>query len=304
MLLPFTAVILSILFFGKAVAFFTAILALIAVDYFYVGEPSGLEFSLVYIVEGTIFIFLGFLISRIMEQREKAEQDLVRLKDEFLFMTAHDLRAPFSNVTLILEKYNKLTRKISLEEIMKDMKNIQGSMQQALALTDRLTTLAQSQNPYLQKNKVSLNIVLTKVLQKWRTSIEKKDIRIEYLETEYIYVLGDQIVIEEILDNLIGNAVKYNVRGGKITIRYKTYPHVITISISDTGMGIHKDNLKKIFLPYFRGEHSGYKSGSGLGLYIVKKLTERLGGSITADSSIGHGSTFYLTLLRAFPNDS
>jgi signal transduction histidine kinase len=102
------------------------------------------------------------------------------------------------------------------------------------------------------------------------------------------------------MSNLIDNAIKYNVKNGSVTVRIGRLPDqpFLQVSIEDTGVGIPQEAMDKLFTKFFRADNviKFQTEGTGLGLYITKNIIKRHGGSISAESTIGRGSKFTLTL--------
>jgi signal transduction histidine kinase len=116
--------------------------------------------------------------------------------------------------------------------------------------------------------------------------------------------LGDWTVIRKITDNLLSNAVKYT-KEGSVSLKVG-WKKSLVIEVCDTGIGIEKEYLKKVFKPFERGVQDIYRetSGSGLGLAIVKELTDAMGGKITCESEVGKGSVFKVVLPQSVHTDS
>ena len=109
---------------------------------------------------------------------------------------------------------------------------------------------------------------------------------------------ADQALLHQAIYNLVDNAIKFTDAGGKVAVSIKTKPGEIAWVVQDTGIGISPLDLPRIFEPFFRpgGSRSGQHKGSGLGLTIVKSIAERHGGRVKAESQLGKGSTFTLTI--------
>lgn len=125
-------------------------------------------------------------------------------------------------------------------------------------------------------------------------SIDKK--RIE----QKIYMAVDYDFLHEIVDNLVGNAIKYTPTGGQISVAVRGDGDKVLISVSDTGIGIPADDIAHIFQKFYRVDNSQTRQigGTGLGLYLVKQRVEALGGRVWVKSEYGKGSTFYVSLPR------
>lgn len=115
-----------------------------------------------------------------------------------------------------------------------------------------------------------------------------------------VYAMVDVDFLQEILSNLIGNAIKYTPDGGAIWVNVRGDGDNVLINVTDTGMGISPDNLTHIFQKFYRVDNSQTRTigGTGLGLYIVKERVEAMGGRVWAESAFGEGSTFYVSLPR------
>jgi signal transduction histidine kinase len=117
-----------------------------------------------------------------------------------------------------------------------------------------------------------------------------------------VCVHADLERLQQVLINIVGNAVKYTNPGGAIEIRCDVAEKAVAIEVSDTGCGIPDDMLESVFQPYVRLRAMGgtaAPSGTGLGLAISRDLVRLMGGTLTAQSRLGAGSTFILTLPRA-----
>lgn len=115
-----------------------------------------------------------------------------------------------------------------------------------------------------------------------------------------VYMAVDYDFLHEILDNLVGNAIKYTPEGGEIWVNARGDGDKVLINVTDTGIGISPDDINHIFQKFYRVDNSQTRQigGTGLGLYLVKQRVEALGGRVWAESSFGDGSTFFVSLPR------
>jgi len=116
-------------------------------------------------------------------------------------------------------------------------------------------------------------------------------------------VWADAEALDQILDNLVDNAIKYTPEGGRITVRRQARGDHLCLEVEDTGIGIPERDLPRIFERFYRVDkaRSREMGGTGLGLSIVKHLAQAMRGTVRADSSLGHGTTFTICLPRAEP---
>ena len=117
---------------------------------------------------------------------------------------------------------------------------------------------------------------------------------------QIVYASLDLSFLREIMDNLIGNAVKYTPEGGHIWVNVRGDGDKVLINVTDSGIGISADDLNHIFQKFYRVDNSATRSigGTGLGLYLVKQRVEAMGGRVWAESVFGEGSTFYVSFPR------
>jgi signal transduction histidine kinase len=131
--------------------------------------------------------------------------------------------------------------------------------------------------------------------------IQSKEIEFILDIPEKLLVYMDKNFIERVLVNLINNAIKFTPQGGKITVKCKKEKEKAIVSVSDTGCGIEKENLDKIFQEFFRVDNPVNRTlrGSGLGLSLVRRIIDTHREKIWVESEVGKGTTFYFTLKLA-----
>ena len=147
--------------------------------------------------------------------------------------------------------------------------------------------------------KINLTDEIENVIKNNQIILEKNKINIVNKIKNPIYVKADKVRIEEVLNNLITNSIKYTLNDkGKIVINSVKKNKMVTVSFKDSGIGMDSKQQKKIFDEYYKIDNSRHKlDSSGLGLTITKKIIQKHGGKIWVESKgIGKGSTFYFTL--------
>ena len=142
---------------------------------------------------------------------------------------------------------------------------------------------------------------LTKLVSELNGTAMENNVSLTLLNQEdhsNLRVLGDEIKLNQVIVNLVENAIKYNIKGGRVTISYRDLGDTVEISVSDTGRGIAKEHIPRIFERFYRVDKQRSRSvgGTGLGLAIVKHIVEAHGSSINVESRLNEGSRFSFRL--------
>jgi GAF domain-containing protein len=226
-------------------------------------------------------------------------QALDRRQQEFVQNVSHELRTPLT----FIKGYAELMLEEEMGKLSEPQRNsLQIVAQRADAMThliNNLLSLQQVEMESLRPTRVSLAEVATTVLESAEAAATKGGIvlRAEIPET-LPPVLADRNCLEQVFDNILGNAIKFSPDGGKITVCIREEGEYLRVAVSDTGIGIASDQLERIFERFYQvnGSPSRRFGGSGLGLALVKKTIEAHGGKVWAESQLGQGSTFFFTL--------
>jgi signal transduction histidine kinase len=242
-------------------------------------------------------------------QRELAKKNaelaqLNQLKNQFLGMAAHDLRNPLH----IIGSYSELLRedisRLNPQEVNEFLRSIYDLSQYMAHLVDELLSVSviESGQLSLELELIDLNALLQRNITRNRLLAASKQIEIN-LETEPVPLLMlDAAKIEQVLDNLIGNAMKYSFLGGQIQVRLHLEGPEVVLSVQDQGPGIAPDEIDKLFKPFgrARSKSTGGERSTGLGLVIVKRIVEGHHGRIWLESELGKGSIFLVALPLIF----
>lgn len=233
----------------------------------------------------------------------KAElEQAIATKSEFFSRVSHELRTPLNGIL----GFAQLLEMSELAPIhKKGVNQILKSGKQLVSLVNEVLELSK---PDTNEFTVSLEpiylngiILETAAISQPFANENNITIETENLKEENIYALADYQKLTQVLLNIINNAIKYNKKGGLVTIKAtKIKNQKIRISITDTGEGIPTEEFSKLFMPFMRiGTEISEMEGTGLGLAVSKKLTEAMKGTIGAESEVGKGSTFWIELLEA-----
>jgi PAS domain S-box-containing protein len=228
------------------------------------------------------------------------ERELEQLKDEFFSIVSHELRTPlfsiqgFTQILLEEENLDRATQKEFLMTIQR----------QALMLSDMVNNLLdlskfEAGQPDFQKVPLVLSDVIHQTMLKLQGFAHHQEVELVMEAAEGLPIIqGDLQRLEQVFTNLVGNAIKFSGAGQKICIRAVVDQDTILVQVKDKGIGIPAEDLERIFSRYYQVHNRGRQTarGSGLGLYIAKKIIEGHGGRIWAESEVGQGSTFSFTL--------
>jgi signal transduction histidine kinase len=233
------------------------------------------------------------------DARARAEE-ANRAKSEFLAMMSHDLRTPLNAIGGYSELIALGVRGPVTEAQLADLERIRRNQRHLLTLVNDVLSFAR-----LETGEIPLSIQkhqLDPIVRPLRAVIEPlaaaRGIRYEYNGCEGgVEVKADSERLEQILINLLGNAVKFTPDGGAVTMSCRTGNGAAFVDVTDTGIGIPPNKLTDIFDPFVQVDaNRGKRDGVGLGLAISRKLARAMGGDISVESAEGKGSTFTVTL--------
>ena len=231
---------------------------------------------------------------------ERAREEADRVKAEFFALVSHDLRTPLTSI----KGYSELLRNADadtpqeLQDRFLDV--ITRSTVRLERLVDDLLFVAQIESGgfTVEKNAVDLNKLLADCVEAAKPNAHEKDIELTLDAEQVTDCSGDNHRLAQLVDNLISNAVKYTPEGGYVKTRLHRADHRATIEIQDSGIGIPTTEHGLVFDRFFRASTAtrGEFAGVGLGLTIVKAITEAHGGRVEIESEEGEGTTFRVEL--------
>ncbi|MDA3815830.1 MAG: PAS domain-containing sensor histidine kinase [Prolixibacteraceae bacterium] len=219
-------------------------------------------------------------------------------KDRFFSIIAHDLRNPFNNILGFTEILNDNDTNINDEEKKEITKQLFLSASNTYELLENLLEWSRTQSNRItfKSQQVDLENICQEVIDS--LIYNSKNIKIKYLPTEKIELVVDSNMFKTILRNIISNAIKFSHKNGLINIDALKNSEKVTITISDNGIGIEKENLSKLFdlTQKLSTIGTAQEKGTGLGLIICKEFVEKHGGEIWVESEVGNGSDFKFTI--------
>jgi PAS domain S-box-containing protein len=241
---------------------------------------------------------------------EKSKNDLSELnaqKDKLFSILSHDLRSPFSSILgfcdILIREHDQLT----IEESLQFVSYIQEAAQDQLSLVNKLLDWSRLESGRIKIEHVDIDLhdLAEKTVHALMGLARQKDVTLTSTLPSHTMVCGDRSMLSQVFGNIIGNALKFTPANGAITIELaEERSNQWVIALRDTGVGIPEGDLHKLFHieeKYTRKGLSGEK-GTGLGLPLVAEIVEKHHGSITVQSDIGKGTTFFITLSKSMPS--
>jgi two-component system phosphate regulon sensor histidine kinase PhoR len=245
-------------------------------DFSYIFIQGGIEILL-----SIIFLLLFIFALWKLYSTAKRQRDLVTLKNDFVNNLSHEFKTPISAAKVAIEAAHNFNPENNIEKNKKYLKIAGNYLDQVSDMIDRLLESAsfESESDVLEKNEIDLVKMIEGILKE--SPFDHHYDRIEFFSnTSSVKIQADQFHLKRSLVNVLDNALKYG--GKKIIIRLETDQNEVSLSISDNGPGIAKEQIPKIFEQFYRipGENLHLIKGHGIGLFFAKKVIEAHNGSI------------------------
>lgn len=233
--------------------------------------------------------------ARALEQ----QQELDRLKDQFIQNVSHELRTPMA----IARGYAELLEAGELGPLLPEHQEpiaiISRRLRMLSHLVDDINAILEVETKEPAFEWVDLGKLVQAMGEDFRVSTTTAGIALSVtVENDLPPIRGDAIYLRRMLDNLLGNALKFTLPGGEIRLSLRQDTAALILEVADTGIGIEKDKRERIFERFYQvdGSMSRRYGGTGLGLALVKQIAERHNGSVKVESEVGRGSTFCVSL--------
>jgi PAS domain S-box-containing protein len=229
------------------------------------------------------------------------EYEIDRMKSEFISLASHQLRTPLSTIKtyshMLIEGYmGNLTT-----EQKKALHTIVDATNRMNQLNNTLLNITRIESGIITISKKVTNVtkLIEKVVREQQLAAAEKKITIRLRTAQKsLSSRTDVFIVKEIISNLISNAIKYTPEKGEITVEVEAKDKNVVCRVKDNGIGIPKQAQDQVFSKFFRASNvtSSDTTGTGLGLYLVKKLADQLGAKVWFKSEVNKGSSFYLAL--------
>ncbi|HEV2295155.1 MAG TPA: ATP-binding protein [Tepidisphaeraceae bacterium] len=310
----YAAVVVAAWFWGIGPGLLASAAAVFLIDYFF--TPSFATGFSQHLMQLLAFAFISVLVSWLdrrqrlalheAQQAQAAAEEASRAKDRFLAVLSHELRTPLTPALAATEAMERSG--VVPPNLDSDLQMIKRNIQLEAALIDDLLDLTRITHGKLQlsPHAVEVHQIIRHVLGDCQSEIFSKRLQVVLeLQAEASQVTADPARLQQVCWNLIRNAIKFTPHGGTITVRTANAAtagnesRTLRITVSDTGIGIARDLLPRVFAAFEQGDPSIHHrfGGLGLGLAISRQLIAMHGGTLEADSpGINQGATFTITL--------
>jgi len=225
-----------------------------------------------------------------------------KMKSEFISIASHQLKTPLSEIKWGTELFLSRHKKDAGKDFLDFVEKISESNSKMIKLVNNLLNITRiSQKKFsLKKEQFDILEILSKAVRENKILAKTKNVKISLIDAtkNNSFAIGDRRGIKAVVDNLLSNAIKFT-REGIIKININRKKNKIIVCVKDSGVGIPKNEQKRVFQKFFRGSNEArYKTeGTGLGLYLAKNIVEQCGGKMWFKSKEGEGSTFCFSLL-------
>ena len=219
---------------------------------------------------------------------------------QFISNASHELRAPLANLTLALDVC--LRRPREAQEYRETLETCLGETQRLTEMSNQLLQLSKADEGALEVRAEATDIVdlIQQSLARKEVAARAKEVELK-LEGEEQNLLVDPLMIGQVVDNLLDNAVRYSPPGGSVLVKVQNRDEVVEVSVSDAGPGMTREQLEHVFDRFYRADPSRQRDtgATGLGLAISQSIAQAHGGVLSAESQPGQGTTFTLRLPTA-----
>ena len=217
------------------------------------------------------------------------------MKNDFISNVSHEMKTPLA----IIGSYAKALEDPTLDPESRERytKTLVSTSKRLSELVSNILKLNKLENHQLkvEMERVNLTEMLSQAILNFEAKIEEKNLNLD-VDLDDIYILSSPALLEPVWNNLISNAVKFTEPGGNIGVKLRQDGGRAIVTVSDDGCGMTREVGMRIFEKFYQGDSSHSSDGNGLGLALVKRVIDLLGGEISVTSELGHGTTFTVVL--------
>ncbi len=310
---PFTSfavlsVILSAIYGGKGPAFLDTLITSVGIDYYFSKPYFQVFDSISSVTRVLVYLFVGFLIASLVESLKASFLSLrdqknfidleKRARENVLAVVSHDLRSP---VASIIMNADLIQRSLTSGKAISSLPKLIGNMRNSASRMNRLiedlldAVKVEAGQFRIEKKNHNLGEVVSASIEESLPLALNKNITLTSNISHDISIDCDNLRLIQVMNNIIGNAVKFSPNDSEIIISTEKAANSVSIKVKDFGPGISPDDQDHLFDRYWQAKSTAFR-GTGLGLFITKKIVELHRGKISVFSKLGEGSTFEILL--------
>jgi signal transduction histidine kinase len=237
--------------------------------------------------------------NKILQEALEKEKELHHLKSRILAMATHEFSTPMSVIRLLIWKLQTFEEQLTKENRAKNLASIQSAIKDINWLLEEIKFISCSESGKFPFHPEEIDAITycQQLIESFQADDTTRKCRIQFDSHGKCHRLKiDKKLLWHSLMNLVSNAIKYSYEGGTVNIDLTCEPSFLTLVISDHGIGIPKEYLENLFLPFLRADNVGHVKGLGMGLYIAKQAIETHQGKIAVESEVNVGTKFTVIL--------
>lgn len=250
----------------------------------------------------TYMVFLGYRLSQQeninwrLEQEKQYLKEIEQLKNNFVSLFSHDLKTPIAKIQAICDRLLPMPNSIEVQKGLQSLRQESSELHRYIQSILRVSRI-ESSDFRIQSEPADINELIFNVCQQLRTIADAKEIKVDTNLEPIFAIEMDSSLIQEVILNLVENAIKYSPPKSAVVISSREVGDQIIVTVTDCGPGILESEQNRIFEKFYRGtEHTHSTKGSGLGLYLVKYFVELHGGRVFVRSEKNKGTRFGFVL--------
>ncbi len=223
---------------------------------------------------------------------------LNEVRSRFVGMVCHEFRNPLNNISFLASSLLRYSQKLSVNQKNEYLLDIKTNIDRMTQMTDELLVISKIDNESIDLSFDQLNLVdfCQEIIAEFGQTSNRNQIKLNCADQE-LQIRLDGRLLRSIIINLLSNAVKYSPLNTEINLEIQTNENQLIVAITDRGIGIPAGDIDRIFEPFHRGKNVSNIPGTGLGLYIVKKFVNILGGKIKVHSQLNFGTKIEIIIL-------
>ena len=225
------------------------------------------------------------------------ERELSQLKGKLVSMASHEFKTPLSTILSSISLVERYTELDDIEKRTKHIDRIKSAVNNLNNILNDFLSLEKLESGFMARELVTINVseFIQGIIDELNPLLQQDQV-IEFSHKGKSEMLADKHTLKNILINLLSNAVKYSSEGKEIILKTHCLPDALKIEVTDYGIGIPNEDKAHMFERFFRASNATNYQGTGLGLTIVKRYLDLLGGSIRFDSELNKGTSFFVHL--------